>query len=341
MTVYAGIDEAGYGPLLGPMTLGCSVLAVEDVVPADDAQIPCLWTRLERAVCKEITGRRGRIAVNDSKKLHTPSAGIRHLETGALAFAHAAGIAPASLDQWLDALGESSHHDLSRSPWYAADEHHPWQKLPVSCSDGELAIARSMLRVEAERAKIRVLGMRSSVVFEDRFNQLSAAMRSKAAVSFTFVSRFLNWIWQQWGHEHPVVVVDRQSGRMHYRELLAITFPDAAMTILDETPERSAYLICESSRSHGASSSANRSCSLRVSFEVEAESRHLPVALASMVAKYNRELLMARLQKWFKEMAPHIAPTAGYAADGKRFLQQVEPLLQTWGVDPSLLRRQC
>ena len=84
MFVYAGIDEAGYGPLLGPLVIGRAVLVIPKL--AHDAPTPDLWLRLGKAVCKRISDRAGRIAINDSKKLTTKAAGIRHLELGCLAF---------------------------------------------------------------------------------------------------------------------------------------------------------------------------------------------------------------------------------------------------------------
>ncbi|MCH8212384.1 MAG: ribonuclease HII, partial [Planctomycetes bacterium] len=37
MLVYAGIDEAGYGPMLGPLCLGCTVFVLKDYDPCQGA----------------------------------------------------------------------------------------------------------------------------------------------------------------------------------------------------------------------------------------------------------------------------------------------------------------
>ena len=135
MIVYAGIDEAGYGPLFGPLVIGRAALALPDdweSIPTDiplenktenkrekpedqpDAQPrDCLWKRLDDALCKTLSGRRGRIAVNDSKKLHSKASGVTHLERGVLAFAAQIGQSgqanknPRTVDQWLELLGET------------------------------------------------------------------------------------------------------------------------------------------------------------------------------------------------------------------------------------------
>lgn len=329
MLVLAGIDEAGYGPLLGPLVVARAVLALPAL--EHDAPIPDLWQLLQTAVSRDLTTRKGRIAVNDSKKLHTPKAGVSHLERGALAFANLAGHRPAHVGDWLHYLGAHAPAD-PLLPWYATTDQSPWQPLPSACTQGETAIANSLLATAAARAidgGVQCPGLGCEVFFEDRFNHLAAAARSKAAVSFAAVSRHLLHIWDALGHHHPIVVVDRQSGRTHYRELLALAFPSARLSIIDETDVISAYTIEAADRS------------MRVSFEVESEQRHMPTALASMVAKLTRELLMDRFNAFFGLHFPTIAPTAGYATDGKRFLQEIEPLLHQCNLTVKDLRRVC
>ncbi len=330
MFVYAGIDEAGYGPLLGPLVVGRSVFVVPALAP--DAPTPDLWRRLSKAVCKRISDRAGRIAVNDSKKLKTKASGLRHLEMGCLAFSGLLGDRPETLDRWLDLLGESTHHTLADLPWYQPTDDRPWQPLPTANTDGEAAIAGSMLSSCAQRIGVQLGGLGAAVVFEDRFNHMVAATRSKASVSFTFVAGHLLHVWEHFGQHHPTVVVDRQGGRTRYRDVLAQSFPDIQVDVIEETPTRSAYEL---------SDSPGHARSMKVSFQVDAEEANLPVALASMVSKYTRELLMARLNGYFTSRVPELAPTAGYAKDGKRFLQELAPHLPQMGVNEAQLRRRA
>ena len=327
MYVYAGIDEAGYGPLFGPLLVGRAVLAIPNL--AYDAPPPHLWQRLSKAVCKTLSNRKGRIPVNDSKKLTTAAAGIKHLELGCLSFAHLAGHDPGSLDAWLTCLGETCHHDLAHLPWYQARDEHPWQALPASMTAGEIAIARSMLKHTADRIGVQVLDVGAAVVLEDRFNQMVAATHSKAATSFTFVAAHLLHIYQHFGQHHPKVIVDRQGGRTRYRQLLSMNFPESRITVLGESPERSVYQLQQADRT------------MAVSFEVQADGNHLPVALASMISKYTRELMMARFNRYFTSRLPGIQPTAGYALDGKRFWQDIQPHLDKLGIRGDTLRRQA
>jgi hypothetical protein len=116
------------------------------------------------------------------------------------------------------------------------------------------------------------------------------------------------------GEEPAFVAVDRQGGRASYaRELEEHVARGSRVRVIDESDERSSYEV---------------GTGLFVSFEIEAEERHLPVALSSMGAKYVRELFMRRLNRFFTERRPGLEPTAGYVEDGRRFLAEVKPILR-------------
>ncbi|MEQ9461065.1 MAG: hypothetical protein RIG82_08950 [Phycisphaeraceae bacterium] len=320
MRIIAGIDEAGYGPLLGPLTIARAVIALPDT-----DQDP--WKLLSKAVARTLSGRKSRLVVNDSKKLGVRTAGLQHIETSCLAFAHAAGLDTTDAGTLFDALGESTHRHLDHLPWYSPTTRWPWQPLPTALTAGEVSIARSMLNTTMAAAEVSVRSLGVSLVFEDAFNDLVSKTNSKASASFTYVARHLLAIWRDFGGHHPLVVIDRQSGRTHYRELLSLLLPEASFRVLEEGPDRSAYEVREGDRF------------MTVSFETKADGTHFPVALASMMAKYSRELMMQRLNSWFANRLPDLRPTAGYALDGRRFVEEIAPHLPEWGVHRSNLCR--
>ena len=324
--VYAGIDEAGYGPMYGPLTVGCAALRVENFRFGTQQAIaspPDLWDLLGKAICKTGKGAKGRILVNDSKKLKTASSGLKNLEPGVLSFvAAASGAMPASFTDLMAALAPIGMPNESALPWYAGT-----CALPMENDAMSLRIGARVLADELVKAQVKVLGLRVNVVHEDRYNQMVANTRNKASVSFTFVAGHLVRLWEAFGKEPLFVAIDRQGGRTHYRALLAQLFPEAAVSILEEDEARSAYHLQQGPRQ------------MTVLFATGSEEIHLPVALASMGAKYARELAMARFNEYFAQVAPEVKPTAGYGEDANRWRDEILPHLKKARIDHARLRR--
>jgi len=79
---------------------------------------------------------------------------------------------------------------------------------------------------------------------------------------------------------------------------------------------------------------------IRVAFLLGGESRSLPIALASMLAKYVRELHMALFNEFWAENVPGLKPTAGYPNDARRFLADIADARARLGIpDEILIRR--
>lgn len=330
MLIYAGIDEAGYGPMFGPFVIARSVVAIEGMTADPSGEPPAVWELMPGALCRRKSDKRKRIAVNDSKKLYSPSTGMAALERGVLAFAQLAGHRPTTLDELLAAIG---HDDESRTPdqlWYEDETGGP--TLPHAHTADELAIPSAMLERAATGANLACADLAAAVLYEDRFNRMVAATRSKGRCAWTFVSQHLWAIWQAHGEHHPFVCVDRQGGRKVYHDLLRLVFPDAALQLIDESDDVSRYVLRDE-RSGGTGRA------MTISFETGSEERHLPVALASMTAKYLRELLMVRFNAFWAKQKPELKPTAGYVQDGRRFLAEIETAIDAMGIDRSQLIR--
>src|SRR2546423_13554245 len=116
-----GIDEAGYGPLLGPLCVGFVALRIRDAVLTDEA--PNLWRTLKRGITRNGNDKKRRIAIEDSKKLKLAKDlktkhPLLHLERGVQAFlrcrAGCGDPGPATDAQLLTRLGAR----LEEHPWY-------------------------------------------------------------------------------------------------------------------------------------------------------------------------------------------------------------------------------
>jgi ribonuclease HII len=309
--IYAGVDEAGYGPLLGPLCVGLSAFRLADA-EADSigGGAPDLWKMLSRGVCRKPKDARRRVAVADSKKLKSGGKQpLVHLERGVLAFL--GGETPKDDRDYLVRLGMSPRATRA-TPWHA---HR--LPVPVALTEGEVAIARNLVRGAMDDSGCAIEALGVSALDAPAFNALYGELGNKASVNMSLVFDAVRRVDLLRGDLPAFVAVDRQGGRSDYTaELEAHVARGAAITTLVADDERSVYRI-----------DADGTAPLLVSFEVGAEERHLPVALASMAAKYTREVSMRRLNAYFSERVPSLEPTAGYVEDGRRYLAEVKPVL--------------
>jgi len=331
--IIAGIDEAGYGPLLGPLVVSATAIELVDApMPMETEAIPCLWRLLKNAVAKKTPVRRGRLLIADSKIVHNLQDGDKLLERGVLAFWRI--LQPLSdppetltVNKLLEAFG-CHNHELTSHPWYAPhDLQLPWLAEP-----GDLAISANMLSLAMIAAKIRPVAMRTRVVSEKAFNRLVGGTHNKASALVSITLEHLYYLHTTFGTQGLVVGIDKQGGRDHYTSLLLQSFPDAQLKVLLESPECSSYLLQEKL-------SDGRIRRTLLHFREKGESVFLPTALASMICKYLRELCMHSFNAWWCQQITGLRPTAGYHQDGSRWLLDVEPHLPRLGIQKEMLIR--
>ncbi len=321
MTVIAGIDEAGLGPLLGPLVVSATAFAVPD----ESADVS-MWHLLAGTVCRRPAKRRSPIAIADSKKLYSGlrgPVGLEHLERGVLSMLAAAGERPNSLVGLLKRLAPSAVKQVGEYSWYA----QPALPLPHAITPTSVALSGKALADGMSKVGLSLLTMRCQPVFAGEFNRMIRATNNKSVTLFDVTCRLLMYLWRSLPGGQIRVHVDRHGGRTYYLQALQRVFPSCQFKVLEENETCSAYHLAGPDRN------------MEISFHVDCEDQYLPVALASMISKYVRELFMMLFNRYWAEQVRDLAPTAGYYTDARRFFAEIGPAIRRLGVDETLLYR--
>jgi len=320
--VVAGIDEAGLGPMLGPLSIGMSAFRV----PSGSLN---LWKALGDVVTGELERSGERLVVADSKLVFTRNArGAERLERTVLAFEAVSRCekrACASTRAFLESTAERLRATgLALEPWYA----HLALRLAPECAGDALAATIARLDAALVAARVEIVALAVRAVPPSELNASFAVTESKGATHWRACVPFLAHVWERFGIEGVELVVDRHGGRMRYKPLLAETYPRAKIEVVRELPAISEYLLMDDERR-----------AMRVIFAEKAESISFAVALASCCAKYAREVCMGAFNAYFETMQPGLAPTAGYVTDARRWLADAEVAIERSGIGSAALVR--
>lgn len=343
--IRAGIDEAGLGPMLGPLTLGACALRVprevEDLWRALDSVVCCdarLPTRAQRGERRSLWTLGERIVVADSKIVfERDERGERRLERTALAFLALREGAPCSPSD-ARALLRSFPDDvcplqpLEAEFWSSALAF----ALPRRMAHDELRADVDALRAACLAARIELLDAHVRTTAVRTLNDSFDATDNKARTHWQETRALIEHLWRRHASEGLELTVDRQGGRMRYSGVLAETFPRARVTTLSESAPCSTYDVVEAAREDGPASPAR---SMRIVFREKAELASFPVALASCLAKFVRETCMQAFNDWFAALDPTLRPTAGYYNDAQRWLADAQGAIERAQVDRRALVR--
>lgn len=300
-----GIDENGLGPRLGPLV--ATAVAIEvDVYEA-------------RALAR----RGARAGIGDSKA----TAGFGKMEMAeslALALAEGAlGRVPAHIDELVDAIAVDGALALqARCPSQTAPQC--WSEpvaLPVFGGDviqGRRALAK------LARAGVHVRRARSAIACARAFNEGVDRWGSKLRVDLSLFEHLMRDARGALGPDLEVIC-GMVGGMRKYTGFFTAITPDR-LEMIEETRGKCRYRVADLGE---------------VSFEVDSDALHLPVALASMLGKYVRELGMHRQNAFYRRHAPHLPEVSGYhdpVTTG--FVDATRVLRRKLAIDPRCFERE-
>lgn len=311
-----GIDEAGYGPTLGPLVVTSASFYFKE--PKN------LWSALAPTVRQEKKGKPYTIWIDDSKKIKKGKNGLEQLETGVLAFYLTRAPFPESLGDFL--LG--CDVDIKRY------ENIPWYdglmdlKLPLHGWKGEVLEHGRRLEKALEKAEIEFRGFVSNPVNAREFNEGIARTNNKATFHLgNFKYLVSSSLKREELDQDLYFVCDKLGGRDKYSRVLGELFPGRVVTIKEEGSKQSHYSIADGQRK------------VDIRFMQKADSKSMAVALSSMLCKYLREIFVDQFNKHFESQKPGLKKTAGYPQDARRYLDDIQDLLETLPVPKEWLIR--
>lgn len=298
--IAAGIDEAGYGPVFGPLVVAGTAFRFSGT---DD-----LWHLLSDTVSRA-GGRKkaGKILVDDSKKVYRSASGKDRLKQSVCAFLdiHRSDCASENPGSGVDGFLPPE------PPWYMSHN----VILPETVGGPESEALRSDMRSRGVTLPL----VKASVCFAEQFNKELALGMNKAELLFTRAGRILRTILGiRRGAEECVVIMDRQGGRIYYLDPLRKLLPEMDIQPVQETAGVSEYRAGDM---------------VRIIFRVKADQYSFSAALASMVAKFVRELYVEQFNAFWQKHIPDLKPTAGYPVDAARFFRDIESTVDALGIE--------
>lgn len=318
--LHVGVDEAGYGPLLGPLVVGVTAFRLtDDPAPGEVnllRRLRGLAVRRPRDARASL-GRRLPVPVDDSKVIHRRF-GLAGLARGVGLFASALDAAPpATLEDLLVRFSDLGPGGFQRIPWYRRLDLAPVPRYPWT----------GPLEDRFRERHVQALDLRVWPVAAGDFNREVARCGNKATVLGLAAGAALLSVLDRYPGEDAEIVFDRQGGRLDYAGYLADLFPFAGIGKRTAPAGEARYEVALPSRT------------LFVRFATRADGCSLAVSWASMAAKLARELFMERLNAFFSDRSAALRPTAGYTVDGRRWLGEVADVVEREKIDMATLVR--
>lgn len=302
-----GIDEAGYGPTLGPFVMVLTAVGIPSTHEPDE---DC-WSLLSPWI-RTATGRvkhdDSRLIVGDSKKIHSMVDGRMILGTPWRTIFDLKIPEYVPIDRFLSIINCVGRKEIAQEFWWIGDELIHLKKQEIYPSVGEGA------------SPVFKFGIVIKTVKE--FNKICSESGSKGSITATawkeLVSSFFNCLAPG---DTVHFLTDKHGGRNQYLGMIHEVFDKREWVVpVRETAAESFYQVQGSGMEIG------------FRFIPRAEAACPMVALASMLAKHLREETMRIFNKWWKIRIPELQPTAGYPVDARRYISVIQPFADQMGI---------
>jgi len=303
MTFFIGTDEAGYGPNLGPLLITATAWRF----PPGTSASRC-WALLSNAISESAPEESEQLHVADSKRIYSSGRSIEPLEKSVLSVLKRLNHTPSTFRELGTAVaGNAFLAAVDREKCLASTPID----LPLKTNLELIERSSRRLKNTLRAASIELITVRSRVIFPAEFNQLVETEGSKGRVLSMATLKMVADIVQDERLESAQIICDKHGGRNRYDALLSEAFEDQLVFRLEEGRQLSRYRMKQ----------------LEFRFQTGAE-EHLPVAVASMVSKYLREVAMLEFNAFWREFVPELKATQGYPVDAARFLRDIESELE-------------
>ncbi len=258
----------------------------------------------------------------DSKVVYSPARGLRLLERGVLAMMGLVNDVPRDWRAAWRLLDREAAARLDHLPWHLGYD----SALPHAADRDDVLDAARRLREGLAAAGVELVSVRSTALFPEPLNDGADRWGNKAEALSRWTLGLVAEALGACEAEEVRVVCDKHGGRNRYGRLLQEQFPETLVEVHGEALAESIYRWGPDERR------------IEVRFCAGGES-FLPVALASMVSKYLRELAMQAFNDFWCRQVPNLRPTAGYPEDAKRFKREIAGMQNDLGIDDRVLWR--
>ena len=313
-----GVDEAGYGPSMGPLTICATAWRVPISFDA------CEMSRLlePEILAKPIKPTSTHVPIGDSKKIHREKLAVEGLLLGARFQCFALdGKIPLDWDSCIASFARQDWDRLLKIPWYVWRTSGTTEMLDQTILDQPAHFRAAIDKLTAH--SIALVGVRMRVVDEIEFNQQVDRSGNKSTLLSEASLALVKQVVSEFAIKGEVVEVfcDKHGGRNRYQAILTYIFDEEWFGIEIESRACSRYTAKWDGHE------------MQIQFKVDGDSI-FPAAAASIMAKYTREELMARLNGyWQASVSGGVAATAGYYVDALRFAKQIEGAALKQGLD--------